>query len=166
MTRTFQLLGTLQFTPDGDATALVKSNKGLALVAYLVVTGQEWPREFVADLLWDSQSTEDSLNSLRSLLTRVRKDVPELQITRRTLAFRPTRKTVVDLFRLRKGLASSALLELEEALALYKGNLLGPFYLPDAPRFNEWLVIAQEQLHREVVGGYRRLYHCGCVSFP
>ena len=157
MARAFQLLGNLQFTPDGDATALATSNKGLALVAYLIVTGQEWPREFIADLLWDSESTKGSLNSLRSLLTRVRKDLPELHITRRTLAFRPTRKTVVDLILLRKGLVSSALSELEEALALYNGNLLGHFYLPDAPRFNEWLVVAQEQLHREVVDGYQRL---------
>ena len=46
---------------------------------------------------------------------------------------------------------------LDEALRLYEGELLQGFYLEDAPRFDEWLMLEQENLRQEVVGAYRRV---------
>ena len=51
--------------------------------------------------------------------------------------------------------------QLYEGLRLYEGDLLDGFYLNDAPRFDEWLLLERENLRRRVVTAYRRL----CESY-
>ena len=50
------------------------------------------------------------------------------------------------MLRISSALASEETAVLEQGLPLYRGDLLDGFYLDDAPRFSEWLVIEQEQL--------------------
>ncbi len=157
MTQHFKLLGTLDIKTDTKPSAIMQSPMGLAVVAYLIVTDQVQSREGVADLLWDASSTRQALRNLRSLLSRIRKWVPELQITRQTIAFQPTANSFIDLLTLRNGLAADNPATIDTALRLYKGDLLGTFYLPDAPRFNEWLLIEQEYLRRQVLDALRQL---------
>lgn len=160
-TRSIKLLGSLEIQEDGQPSKVMKRAKGCALVAYLIVTGQRQRREVVADLLWEVQSTEQSLKNLRTLLPRIRPFLPELIITRTTIAFQPTSNLFVDFTMLKNALMSDDLSRLDQALKLYKGCLLEEFYLKDAPRFNEWLLVAREQLRIEVVAGFRRL----CQSY-
>ena len=77
---TIKLLGVLQIENEaGEISEVMKSNKGCALLAYLLVTNTSQPREVLADLLWDATSTVQPLQNLRALLTRLRKWVPELE---------------------------------------------------------------------------------------
>ena len=47
--------------------------------------------------------------------------------------------------------------QLDEALRLYRGDLLEDFYLEGAPRFEEWLVFEGERLRLKVKGAYQQL---------
>jgi DNA-binding SARP family transcriptional activator len=42
-------------------------------------------------------------------------------------------------------------------LQLYQGDLLEGVYLPDAPRFNEWLMLEREQLRQRITTAYEQL---------
>ncbi|MCP4361639.1 MAG: hypothetical protein GY796_26815 [Chloroflexi bacterium] len=52
-----------------------RSQKEIALLAYLAHTGQTHNREAVADLLWEARSTRRSLSNLCAVLARLRKQV-------------------------------------------------------------------------------------------
>ena len=109
MYRQFKLLGNLEITEDSVPSRLMQSDKGSALVCYLIVTNEAQPRELLADLLWESTSSSHALKKLRMLLSRIRPFVPELQVTRKTIAFQPTPETTVDLFELNQSVTNGNL---------------------------------------------------------
>lgn len=98
----------------------------------------------LGDLLWEAKSTKQSLQNLRTLLHRIKKSLPELVITRNQISFQPQAEVTVDFLTLTSALQQTANSQLDDALKLYRGNLLDGFYLRDAPRFNEWLSLARE----------------------
>ncbi|MEM7111341.1 MAG: FxSxx-COOH system tetratricopeptide repeat protein [Chloroflexota bacterium] len=158
MTRSFHLLGRLQIEEDGQALGIMKSDKGCALLAYLIVTKQSQPREKVADIIGDASSTQKSLQNLRYLLSStIRKWVPEVKIERKVLTFVPHEQTSVDFYDLQVALANDNVEQLDKALKRYRGDLLADFYLVDAPRFNEWLQVSREQLRRRVYDAFQNL---------
>ena len=161
MVRKYRLLGTFKIEENGQPAALLRSPMGSALVAFLIVMGQPQSREVIADLLWADIPTNQALHNLRSLLNRIRKWVPELSITRHQLAFQPRQETTVDLNILRESLTNDDIGELNRALQLYRGDLLTGLYLDDAPRYEEWLLLAQERLRLKVLTAHQRL----CQAF-
>ena len=162
MSRHYQLLGPLTITENGRPTNLMSSPKRCALISYLIVNRQGESRETMANLLWDSAPTGKGLERFRTLLKRTRKLVPEMQVMRQTIRFQPMEDTAVDLYQLQHTLQISEenmldITQLDKGLRLYQGDLLQAFYLEDAPRFNEWLVIERERLRRRVSEAYQRL---------
>jgi len=159
MSREFFLFGHLEIKIDGERSELINSPKGCALVAYLMLTRKPHTREAIADLLWDVDSTAQGLRNLRALLVRLRPWLPELQVTRSALAFQPVPETWVDLSILLETLKSHGddLNQLDEALRLYRGNLLEGFFLDSTARFEEWLVLEREQIRVQVLTAYARL---------
>ncbi len=155
--RTYKLLGSLEVADDGVLASVMKSDKGCALLALAILSGQTLRREAVADLLWDAGSTKLSLANLRGLLPRLRKLLPELAITRQTIAFAPADDAQIDVNQLTIALANDDLEQLDLGLRLYRGELLEGFYLVDTPRFNEWLTVQRERLRVQVLDGYRRV---------
>ena len=151
MAQQIRLFGSLEITENGCPAPIMKSQKGCALLAYLVVTGQSQPREVVADLLWESDSTRRSLARLRDLLRRIRPLLPDLIITPHLLSYHPRPTTDIDYRTFQQGLAQTDnLTTLDEALSLYQGDLLANFYLPETPPFNEWLSLTREKLRQQV----------------
>ncbi len=147
----YKLLGSFTIEENGQPSELLKSDKGCALLAYLIVMGETQPREKVADLVWDAESTRKALQNLRQLLSSVlRGKVAELQIERKRLTFTAVTETFVDLYQMEEAFVSRNLEQIDAGLRLYKGDLLADFYLHDAPRFNEWLLVAREQLRQRV----------------
>ncbi len=136
---------------DGTLSPLMNSPKGVALLAYLIVNQQPQPREVVADLLWESSSTAQSLARLRDLLRRLRPLLPQLEVTRKMVAFRPNPADTIDLFTLQEELKSTA------PITAYPAPLLDKFDLDGAFAFNDWLTIERERLHRQVIRAYRSL---------
>jgi DNA-binding SARP family transcriptional activator len=144
MQRDIQLLGTLSIVDDGETSVLLSSTKGCALLAYLIVRGRTETREHVADLLWDANSTAEGLRNLRVLLTRIRANLPDVTVSRKTLAFTPTAEEQVDYLTLAQALKVKDEALLLANLPLYQGDLLAGFYLEDAPRFQEWLTVERD----------------------
>ena len=156
MTLQHKLLGTLAIEENGRPATVMKYSKGCALLAYLLVTNQTHSREAMADLLWEAASTATSLRSMRKLLYRLRDHVPHLTATRKQVQYQPDPATV-DLHILEAALVSQDATQLDAALRLYTGPLLAGFYLEDAPRFNEWLLLVREQLRQRVWDGFEGL---------
>lgn len=86
MARQYRLLGRLEIEDNGHPSAVMKYSKGCALLAYLIVSQQSCRREVLADLLWESSSTAQSLRNLRKLLHQIRPITPELNTTREQLS--------------------------------------------------------------------------------
>ncbi|MEM7801157.1 MAG: NB-ARC domain-containing protein, partial [Chloroflexota bacterium] len=151
MTLIIQLLGGLQITHEGGIPSpIMKWAKGEALLTYLVVSGEPQRREFLADLLWDSDSTAQSLQNLRKLISRIKKWLPELEIERQQIGLKPNADIWVDLHDLDEKLNQSGLGHQAQTVTLYRGEFLSGFYLNDAPRFNEWVTVERERLHRKI----------------
>lgn len=152
-----KLLDVLQIKQDGQSSAVLNSPKGLALLLYVLIAQKPVKREILADLLWDSISTAQSLRNLRALLFRLRKLVPQIQSEGDRIAFAAGPEDHIDLFILTRYLHSANPQELDAALQVYRHDLLQEFYLPDSPDFNEWLTIEREHLRRRVLDAYERL---------
>jgi DNA-binding SARP family transcriptional activator len=74
------LLGGIMIRLNGTPITQFRSQKEIALLAYLAHTGQAHNREALADLLWEARSTKQSLSNLRTTLARLRKQVGEYLI--------------------------------------------------------------------------------------
>ncbi len=153
----FNLLGNLAIEENGRTSPIIKSDRSCALLAYLLVTKQTHNREQLADLFWESQDTAQSMARLRTILSRTKKLVPALTVTRKQVSLTLAPDAFVDLYAVEDGLFSEEIDQLDATLQLYRGELLHGFYLPDAPRFNEWLVLQREQIRQKVVQAYGRL---------
>ncbi|MEM7117885.1 MAG: BTAD domain-containing putative transcriptional regulator [Chloroflexota bacterium] len=157
MTRSIKLLGTLEIAENGRLSPLMKSAKGGALLAYLIVTNQSQTRVHIADLFWSETTTSDALRNLRKLLHFVRRHAPELVVTRQMVAFQPQTATQVDYHKLLTALGQDDMQLLDAGLQYYDDNLLATFYIEDAPVFNEWLTTSREQTRAQVISAYHRL---------
>lgn len=71
----FTFLGQTVLYKNGAPLSNFRSQKEAALLIYLTHSGQTQQREFLAELLWDSSSTKQALSNLRTVLTRLRKQV-------------------------------------------------------------------------------------------
>ena len=161
---TIRLLGNAEVRRDQQNISAFRSQKALALLAYLAHTaGTTYRREALADLLWDARSTKQSLSNLRTVLTQLRKEVADnLTISNRSLAFDQASDYWLDTAALQTVLATE--LEstqdagkIQNGLQLYRGAFLDGLYFADAPRFNEWAMLERERLHLGVIDRYRQL---------
>ncbi len=154
----FKLLGRLQIENEaGKVSEVLKSNKGSALLIYLLITKEPQLREHLADLLWDASATAQAFQNLRTMLARLRKWVPELEVTRTQVWCSLETAVSSDYDQLLAGLDSDDPNQLATTLLLYQGDLLEGFYLNDAPRFNDWLLLTREKLRQRVFGAFRYL---------
>lgn len=162
----FTLLGQTVLSKNGLPLAQFRSQKEAALLIYLAQTGETHPRDFLADLLWESSTTKQSLTNLRTALTRLRKQVGDntLLITRKTLALAPESQEQVDSVNLLQTLKSIGQIDsaetavaLQQALDTYQGDFLADFHLTDAPQFTEWAMITREYIRRQVITGCQKL---------
>ena len=159
------LLGRLAVQLDGKPISRFRSQAEIALLAYLAHSGQAHNREELADLLWDADSTEQVLSNLRTVLARLRKrSGNHLIVTRRTIEVTSQVHQQTDSSRFQSLLAgvgrdmsAGSMNQLSQGLDLYKGEFMAGFSLPNAPRFNDWLVIEQERLRQLALNGFRQL---------
>jgi DNA-binding SARP family transcriptional activator/predicted ATPase len=161
----FTLLGPVVLSKNGVPVTQFRSQKEAALLIYLAQTGQAHPRDFIADLLWESSSTSQALSNLRTALTRLRKQVGDgLRVTRKTVALAAGNLTQVDSVSLLQRLAAVGQIDtaekaatLQQTLDAYDGDFLADFHLADAPQFNEWVLVTREHIRRQVISAYDKL---------
>src|SRR6516165_9396010 len=149
------LLGEQAITRDG-AGVQVRSSRGVALVAFLVVhAGVPQARERIAGLFWPESADGQALTNLRHELHHLRQvlaEEPSLVVTSRDLCWRDTGTCRVDVrvFDVERKAALDAasaddgegvLVHAAKAIEEYRGDLLPGGY-------EDWLLEARSELER------------------
>ena len=168
-----------EITLDGEVAADLRSDKARALLAYLAVEpDQAHRREKLAGLLWPGYTESSARTNLHHALADLRQAIGDhratpsyLLITQESIQFNtgsdassPDVTAFVRLTRAAiaptpdKPPAHQDLVDsLEEAVGLYRAPFLEGFSLPDSPDFEEWALLAREQLSRQVIQALYRL---------
>jgi DNA-binding SARP family transcriptional activator/predicted ATPase len=155
---------------DGQPVTGFKSNKVRALLAYLAVEADRpHRREVLAGLLWPDWPDRDALSNLRYALSNLRRVIgdrtaepPFLLITRDTLQFNTASDYWLDVTAFTEMMEAdkthpSAIDQLQQAVALYRGSFLEGFSVGDSPAFEEWALFTRERLGRQVSSALHRL---------
>lgn len=171
-----QLLGTFVTAVDGVTITRFRSDKIRALLAYLAVeSDRPHRREMLANLLWSDWSRRDGLRNLRKSLHRLRQalgeDVSEtlLLISQQSVQINAAHLQL-DVHQLQKAIADTAQHQhedldsctdcrqtLERGVALYQGEFLHGFALPDALEFTDWMALKREVLHRQLLTALQQI---------
>lgn len=177
---TLSLLGTYQITLDGKTIVARLWTKTQALLAYLALeAGVPHRREFLAGLLWPDQPNEVARSDLRQALYQLQHALGDaapsfLAVTPQTVEFHVSINCTLDVdeflrllhacevHRHRRQEACRPCAErFRQAVALYRGDLLGEFFVKDSAAFEEWALVKREQLRRKALAALDKLavYH-------
>jgi DNA-binding SARP family transcriptional activator len=156
------LLGGFQLAgPRTEDPLRLDRKKTRALLAVLaLVPGRLVPRGKLMTLLWEEHSEPIARHRLRQCLLDVRQalarcKVDAIRIDGDLIGLEPSR-VIVDVSRFEQLVAESSIGALEEALALYRGDLLEGLTVT-APSFEDWLQIERERLRTHAVNALRTL---------
>jgi DNA-binding SARP family transcriptional activator len=158
------LLGGFTVTLDQQPLTKFRSAKARALLAYLAAQpDREHPRTTLATLLWGDLPESAAKTNLRIELSNLHKTLanhPALVVDRNHVCFHLAAATV-DVIDFQRAWATLAAHPVEArqaqreglaaAVALYQGEFLSGFTVNDAPGFDDWRVLIQEQLHEQVM---------------
>jgi len=134
---------------SGDVLNL-PTKKARALLGYLAVRpGQPHPRDKLATLLWGDRGDAQARSSLRQSLATLKRTFASaapssLLLEGKNVALNPE-EVEVDVATFERLVAEGTPAALEEAVALYDGELLEGFD-PMAAPFEEWLLAERERL--------------------
>jgi predicted ATPase/DNA-binding SARP family transcriptional activator len=174
---TLSLFGPFRVAIDDVLVTGFPTDKVRALLAYLAIeTDRPHPRSSLATLLWPDMPEEIALRNLRKTLHRLQQTLAASLAPTEEGLFLATRQVIqlnqhacsVDVAGFQARLSAVAahshrhlhlclpcLDRLDQAVALYRGELLSGFALPDAEPFEEWLLLRREMLLHQVL---QRLY--------
>ena len=148
------LLGSPRIECDGQPL-VIHRRKAIALLGFLAVTGRPHRRESLAALLSPDADPVHAHAYLRNAVWELRRKMGAGRIATEaeTIALPAAADLWIDLLEFRRllDLASSApasshdpLALLEQAVAMYKGPLMGGFHLRDNLAFEEWQLQEEE----------------------
>ena len=138
------MLGKLHIEQGGQPLLGLTSVKGQALLTYLAVTRQPHSRSALTGLLWAEMTEEAARANLRVVLSQLRRAVGDvLTVTRRTVEFDSQGAAWLDVAVLEDAANSGA--NLHAAAALYRGDFLDDFHVPEVLAFEEWLLVERER---------------------
>ncbi len=174
-------LGPLAFWLNDIALDGLDYNKVRALLLLLALQpDQAHTRESLCALLWPESPEKAARNSLSQALTHLRRVIPPvdgepfLRATTAAVQINPASAitVAVDVLTFESLLAAceahahrnwhtcaQCTTRLQQAFALYCGEFLAQFSLPDSAPFEEWVVARREHLHQLALGGLGRQIH-------
>jgi DNA-binding SARP family transcriptional activator/tetratricopeptide (TPR) repeat protein len=143
-----RLLGDLQVRRGiSGAVVPVPARKVRALLAYLAThPGRAHPRDRLTALLWPDVPDSQARQSLRQALAGLRRALTSsraLVVDADTVAVDPLRLDV-DVIRFERLVAAGGQPKLQQAVALYQGDLLDGFHVK-SPAFEDWLLTERER---------------------
>ena len=151
------LLGSFQAVLDGEPIAQFRTKSVQALLIYLVCEAERpYQREALMEFLWPGMPQTSAQANMRQTLYRLRKLIPEVKskdgdttvpflITdRQTIQINPDADCFLDV-------ATFTSSEPAQAIALYRGDFLADFYLPDSEAFEEWASARRADYRRRVL---------------
>ena len=160
------LLGSPRIECDGTPIE-IDTRKAVALIAYLVVTGQRHGRDILATLLWPEYDQPHARGALRRTLSTLNKALAgeSLDIGRETVGMAADANLWVDVNDFNHYLGecrthghqagevcTACLVPLSRAVTLYHDDFLAGFSLRDSPSFDDWQFLQADilRLIREV----------------
>ncbi len=173
-----RLLGTFQARLDGLPVTGFESGKVRALLAYLAVESDgPHTRDELAVLLWPDQPDQTARTNLRQALANLRQAIgdqrvapPFLVVTRDSVQFNRESDYSLDVTSFTHQLDGCARhahrhadrcrtcsARMEQAVALYRGDLLLGLNVTDSVPFEEWATLKRESLHQRALDALTRL---------
>jgi predicted ATPase/DNA-binding SARP family transcriptional activator len=155
-----------------DTPVSVGHTKGMALLAYLAVTGQTHTRESLAAFLWPRHDPASALAEVRRMLWALNKSLGKgwLAADRRTIALLPQADLWADIDHFRHLLdcwakhghsanqvCPACIEPLTEAVNLAGNEFLAGFTVPDSPAFDAWQAGEAQLLRRELALALEKL---------
>ncbi|MCP4359645.1 MAG: tetratricopeptide repeat protein [Chloroflexi bacterium] len=153
-----RLLGSPQLILNGKPINSLPA-KAQALLCYLAVTRQQFPREYLAELLWSDEKMrpQKKLSNLRGAgglngLTKCGLD-KFLVIRRHSLAFLTESDYWLDVAEFESILQTSdpTLPQLQKAADLYQGEFVTGLSVRHAAGFEEWVQVYRERLRHLIL---------------
>jgi len=158
------LLGGFHAQVPSHRAVTVGAKKNQALLAYLALhPGRLHGREKLIDLLWSDRDSEHGRNSLRQALTALRKDLAAVEpqpitVEGEVVTVSPS-SIAVDVLAFERLARSDAVEDLNEAAALYKGELLDGLAIHDTS-FVQWLMPERQRIRELAIDVQSRLIAC------
>ncbi len=152
-----RLLGPPRIERDGKPVS-VDTRKAIALLAYLAMERRPVGREEIAALLWPEAEHGRGRAALRRTLSALTTalDGCGLVIEGDSLAV-DTTSVSIDVDGFRRLVEAADVDSLREAVALHRGEFLAGFGLRDSVDFDEWQIVATEDVRRLLAGALERL---------
>ena len=162
------LLGSFEANLDGQPLSNFRTRSVQALLIYLVCeaeqplrpgSGRASSRELLMDLLWPGMPLQSAQANLRQTVYRLRQMIPELNsksgqetvpfliTNRQTIQINPEAVYSADVHAFDVLIAEDP----EQAIALYQGDFLTDFFLPDSETFEEWANNQREAYRRQAL---------------
>ena len=155
------LLGGMSFSASGGVTETTITRKAGAMIAYLALQdGHAQSRDKLAGLFWSRNTDEQARTNLRQALSRLRKAMGNG--AKGTLTVYGDRVGLdmanidLDVARFERLIAEGTPETMEQAAALYRGDLLDGIGL-DEEAFESWLRTERERLRMLAAGGLAKL---------
>ncbi|MEM7535212.1 MAG: BTAD domain-containing putative transcriptional regulator [Chloroflexota bacterium] len=155
---TIHLFGYPALFLSESPLSLKLPHKALALLYYVAVEEQPVGRETLATLLWPDSPATTAKQSLRNLLSQLRKSLGDyMEITPRTVTLRHENIQSVDVVDFQRGIqhrSSRRSLQPYEldawqmALDLYRGDFLAGFHVHQSDPFDVWMIAQREYLRQ------------------
>ncbi|MGB1250142.1 MAG: tetratricopeptide repeat protein [Candidatus Promineifilaceae bacterium] len=138
------LMGWPKFTLNGEAVDGFISDKAVATLVYLILTGDVCSRVQLGALLWHDVPEKRVKANLRNVIHNLQQLVGEyLEVSRKEIAFRPKSNTHIDIIQLNSAETAD---QLRPLLAEINGDLLEGFHLTHSTEtFEQWLLSKREQ---------------------
>jgi DNA-binding SARP family transcriptional activator/tetratricopeptide (TPR) repeat protein len=156
------LLGPPVVQRDGIPVTF-DTRKAIALLALLAVTGREYSREQLADLLWPEADSAKGRASLRRTLSVTAAVMgPGLTISRAAVTLEPD-AVRVDVREFERLIARPDAASLERAVELYRDDFLAGFVVRGCPDFEEWQESVADELRQSLARGLQRLV-AACIA--
>lgn len=155
-TLTIHLLGEFRLEFDGAPVAALNTQRLQTLLAYLALfRNNAISRQQLAFLLWPDSSEAQARANLRNLLYTLTRALPDaetfLSVNATTLQWRCDSPYALDVQDFEQAVqAANSVGSLEQAVALYRGELLPGVY-------DDWVLAERERLDREFTCALEKL---------
>jgi DNA-binding SARP family transcriptional activator len=158
-----ELLGDYQIHSPAGALITLSAKKSQALLAYLAVRPTQLvSRDKMASLLWSGSGPEQARQSLRQLLSTLRKELTQISPDARLLVeesdFLGTDAALLeaDVCQFESLLGNGSEEALTQATEIYRGDFLDGFQLGEE-KFDQWVLAERDRLHRAALRAHSQL---------
>jgi DNA-binding SARP family transcriptional activator len=157
-----ELLGDFRLIAGGSLVT-ISAKKAQALLAYLAVRpAQLVSRDKIAALLWGSFGPEQARQSLRQMLSTLRRELKAiagddpLLIEENDFLALDAQTVSCDVVEFESGVAGGTEESLKQAIDRYRGDFLEGFEL-DEDRYDQWILGERDRLHRMSLRAHSQL---------